>query len=501
VTQTIGNIERLAFELVPVSPSFVSRYSPERAAWAGLAIWVGGINLCQHTSYGSPEVENHVFVPLGPLANWLVVRAPYLAFEESASLYPTGREAHDSLRRWADSRRPSGISEERWFDCREAWWRRHFLSSDSEGSFLPNVALLRDDEELVVDWGPSRFAGAEPPQFLHERGEFSLSWESGLETLSEFCGLVAEWFREAGLQEAYGWLDQDDPFRSADLPLLDDLELFTGWSIEGLETVLGVDNPQALLEMLGLSEADRDPAAGPLCQVLRDMDRSGTDVGAVLRGLCETVAVGHERSTSSRAALRATALDGAQAGSTGEEAGYEAATAVRRELGLPWEPIQDLAAVLEPAQVDHRHEGEVNTRDRMLVAAREGGRAQVVTLPTGRTSTPWGRRFEVSRGVGHVLLDGLRDTAIGAASGPRARSKRSRRSGAFAAELLLPGPAMARASNGELDGAASPARFEGVLQQYGVGAQTAAYQLWNRGWLSSPEVRDELIETYAAVSE
>jgi len=122
-----------------------------------------------------------------------------------------------------------------------------------------------------------------------------------------------------------------------------------------------------------------------------------------------------------------------------------------------------------------------------------------VTLETVRTSRPWGQRFEAARALGHVLLDPVRAGAIGAASGPFAQETRRRRSGAFAAELLLPESALAAANAGELDGAARGSSFADLLERYGVGARAAAYQLWNRGWLSSPDLRDDLIDRFAHV--
>ena len=63
----------------------------------------------------------------------------------------------------------------------------------------------------------------------------------------------------------------------------------------------------------------------------------------------------------------------------------------------------------------------------------------------------------------------------------------------FAAELLLPEAALSRLSEGRRDGASEPAKFKQILVRYGVGAQTAAYQLHNRGWLSSKSVCNDLI--------
>ena len=111
------------------------------------------------------------------------------------------------------------------------------------------------------------------------------------------------------------------------------------------------------------------------------------------------------------------------------------------------------------------------------------------------------RRFEAARALGHALLDPIRAGAIGAASGPFGQETRHRRSGAFAAELLLPEAAIGRASGGTLDGAAEPGVFERLLQEYGIGARATAYQLGNWGGLSSADVPDELIDRFAAVAE
>lgn len=76
----------------------------------------------------------------------------------------------------------------------------------------------------------------------------------------------------------------------------------------------------------------------------------------------------------------------------------------------------------------------------------------------------------------------------------------SQRSGtrAFAAEFLLPEQGMQQLSGGVLDGLPDETDLSLLLEDYGVGARTAAYQLWNRGWLSSSTLRDELIDRFAA---
>src|ERR1019366_6886798 len=106
------------------------------------------------------------------------------------------------------------------------------------------------------------------------------------------------------------------------------------------------------------------------------------------------------------------------------------------------------------------------------------------------------RRFEEARALGHALLDTMRQGAFGAASTTWAQESRRRRSGAFAAELLLPSSALGALSDGALDGIAEGERFADILKRYGIGARTAAYQLHNHGWLSDTSIRDDLIEEY-----
>lgn len=133
----------------------------------------------------------------------------------------------------------------------------------------------------------------------------------------------------------------------------------------------------------------------------------------------------------------------------------------------------------------------------MVVAASETGTAAAAILHAPRTETPWGFRFEAARALGHLLLDPARWGVIGAASSHYALQARRRQSGAFAAELLLPESALVTASKSTLDGALDERVFRQMLDLYGVGARTAAHQLWNRGLLSSESVRDDLIERFA----
>jgi len=309
--------------------------------------------------------------------------------------------------------------------------------------------------------------------------------------VSEFVRQVGGWI-EAEVGEIYGWLGG----HALDGTLREHAELFSGRPIERLVEALGLEDG---LQDLGLDEGD-DPAASPELQVLRDLSPSiPTDAGAVLRELGERSTAPNDDARLARNRARALSRDAARGGRTPEEAGQEAALHLRRTLGLDSQSIPEIDPILDRLGLAHTHFDATSNRDRLMVMMRSNGLAVAGTLRTVQTEKPWGQRFEAARAAGHALLDPERQGAIGAAAGPFAQRTRRRRSGAFAAELLLPETALASASDEVLDGAADDQRFQALMDEYAVGARTAAFQLWNRRWLSSSEIRDELIDRHAAV--
>jgi hypothetical protein len=499
VVSLIGNKNLLAFELVPVAPYWEVRYGPERAAWAGMALWAGGENLCEHIVPGTSEVHERFYIPMAPIVNWLVRSFPALEFEERAARFPTTRRLHESAARWRVVQPPAGMDEDQWLDAREAWWSRHFLVAGADGAHLPNVAFARDDEQLVISWRPPRFAGQDPPRMAAPEGDTAVPWSFGRSVLEDLAARVAAWLREGEAGDVYAWASRDSPLSGLHVGLTESLAFFTGRTPDELLRLLGADRIDRLLASVGLA-GDDDPAASPQCQVLRDLSPSaGPEVGAVLQQLGGAARRQDVDGLSRWRNARVVALDAATPATTPTAAGQLAAIEVRRALGLDGQPVDDLGAALAECGLRHVHERVPGRQDRMMVALHEGGSPAAVTLETVRTARSWGQRFEAVRALGHVLLDPVRAGAIGAASGPFAQETRRRRSGAFAAEFLLPESALAAASGGKLDGAADDRVFHDLLERYGVGARAAAYQLWNRGWLSSHDLRDDLIDRFASL--
>ena len=195
---------------------------------------------------------------------------------------------------------------------------------------------------------------------------------------------------------------------------------------------------------------------------------------------------------------RSIAMDAARAGVTPEEAGQLAAREIRRVASLDGAPIPELDPFVREAGLSLVDGGVESRHDLMIVSCRAGGSAVAAVLGSPRTATPWGARFQKARALAHVLLDADRHGTVGAASGPFSQGSRSRRANAFAAELLLPDSALAAKGGNALDAVADEERFRELLEEYGIGARAAAFQLWNHGWLSSADVRDELIDRFAS---
>ena len=490
----IGDRGRLAIELHPLAPTWERRHLPERTGWAQLSIWVNGANLCRNVLDGS-SVREGVNVPLGPVADWLVRSWTFIRFEERPDCFPPGISVFDTLREWGNARPPEQIDEDEWFDARERWWTRHFLAAGADGAQLPNLSLLRGCDRLFIEWRPAEFAGSRAPKFLSESGQESVRWDDGEEVLTEFVACMADWFRTEALDDAFPWTDLRDPLHEAEADFRERLRAFTGIDAAVLRTWTATATDAELRRNLGIPEGSDDPGESVITQVLRDLAPTAPDpVRQEVWRLDERT----REATHFAEELRAAARDAATAGAVPEESGQLAAREVRDRLGLSGQPVDDMNEQMRALGVEVVRSGVECSQERMLAGSRRGAGATAVINQTPRTETRWGERFELARALGHLLVDSRRGDALGAASTTFTQPWARRRSGAFAAELLLPSEHLSERF-GALDSAADRDVFPSLLNDYGVGAKTAAFQLWNQGLLSSPRIRDELIDDFSNV--
>ena len=491
----IGNRNDLAIEVHPLTPTWERRYLPERSAWARLSLWVNGGNLCRNLLDGSQSVREGVNVPLAPVADWIVRSWTFLAFEERPGCFPLRGSLCDTLHGWGNTSRPAGFSDDEWFDARELWWTRHFLAAGADGAQLPNVSLNRGHDRLFIEWDPAEFAGVQAPRFLSEHGREAVHWAVGEEVLAEFVSIVAQWLREEGLDDVFSWVGLDDPLRQAEVDFGEKLQAYTGIGVDVLRAWTHAETEADLREKLGIRAGCEDPGGSVITQVLRDLP---LETPESVRHQIWWLDGKTRRVTDFACELRTMARDAAGTGFNPERAGQQAAQGIRDHLDLDGQPIEDVNERMRAFGVEVVRSEVECSQERMLVGSRRGIGAAAVINRTPRTGTRWGRRFESARALGHLLMDSYREDALGVASTAFAQPWARRRSGAFAAEFLLPSEALLEDA-GTLDSAAQPERFRRILERYGVGARTAAFQLWNHGLLSSRSVRDELIDHFSGM--
>lgn len=495
MTMLIGNRNSFAVGIRPLTPSWERGFLPEFTAWAQLSLWINGENICCNLLDGSNSAHDGVNVPLAPIADWLVRSWIFLEFEERPRRFPLHASLGTTIIRWGDAPAPAGLSEDDWLDAREHWWSRHFLAAGADGAYLPNLSMIRGDERLFMEWAPAAFVGSAAPRFLSAGGRHIVAWAEGKEVLSQFVSYVARWLRESEAGDAYPWACQDDPLNEATPAFSETLQVYTGMAAEALRERTNACDDADLREKLGLPANGTDPGGSVVTQVLRDLPPGISD--AVWDQVWHL-----ERETRSGSGfpeeLRGLARDAVRPASDPETSGYLAAQGLREQLGIkrqPVEVVEDQLAELGVRLID----SDVDcTQARMLAGSRQGCGAAAVVGRTPRTANPWGRRFEAVRGLGHLLMDPYRHGALGAASTAFAQPWARRRAGAFAAEFLLPSEAL-REDAHSLDSYAEPESFRQMLNRYGVGARTAAYHLWNRGFLSSSQVRDDLIDQFSGI--
>lgn len=460
-----GDRQQLAIEVDHFEAPWTAIDPHEEAVWGAVTIWVAGQNLSEHRRHGTDRVRDDLHMPLLPLARWAMRAQAALRYEERSPL-GAGSSPHEDLERWSDGwLPPTGVAEADWLDRRDAWWNSHFTGVATPNVVAPSVGIVRNDDRALISWRTPTLPRADRT-FARSDGSEVVSWPVVLAALEEFIAAVRAWAPpDAALTE-----DVRDDFSP--------LEYYTGLQ-------------EHEIDGFGFrAEALSDPAADPLAQVVRDLTHR-TATGPARESIVNGVRLADEPGGHGWWDLRQHLLP--SHGASFETDGCEGARATRGILGLDGQPIDDVAALLRSLDIDVVSESPPADADRMVVAGTVDGRAVTMILRNARTAKRWSERFELARAFGHLLLDQVRGEAIGAASGPHSVASRRRRAGAFAAEILLPTTALEEASDGVLDGIVEEERFPNLLERFGVGATTAAYQLWNQGFLSSTEIREDLV--------
>lgn len=503
-----GNRETFALEIEPVAPSWGTKYLPESTAWAGFSVWLSGTNICRHLIHGTSQVQDCVYVPLASIADWFTSSWKALSFEEitryaikrRSSMEVSQISVQALMKDWESTPPPLGQPELEWEDQRYEWWERHFLLAGADGSHLPNLSFFRQEELLWIEAASIKHPGDQPPQFIDDSESAVVYWRDASKTIGDFVKYVGNQLSVAGLHHLFPWCTKDDPLAFASSDFLESISLFTGRIIDELLLVAGVKQESEIVDALGIVDAE-DPAASAATQVLRDLTPTSTpdhatQVAQLLKLLINKTAGAPSGELTS---MRKDLPDFSQMTVSPEQWGYEAAQQVRAMCKLGNSPIEDINSLCHHFGIRTERIQNTVVNDRMIAGVGNDSSAWIAVLNTPRTRVEHSYRFEITRGLGHLLLDSARCGTIGAASSSYAQEFRRRRSGAFAAELLI--PAVVLASEPSLRSNSGPDLddFRNVLSRFGVGKTTAAYQLWNHNLLPSRDSLDDLLELDTAV--
>ncbi len=369
------------------------------------------------------------------------------------------------------------------------------LAADTEGSHLPNLSFFRQEDLLWIEAGPIIHPGDQPPQLIDDSVASIIPWRSATQTIGNFVQYVGIHLAAAGLHSLFPWCAKKDPLASTSGDLLESICLFTGRNTDELMLASGVNDQFQIASALGILD-DKDPSTSAATQVLRDLSPStpcspSAQINHLLRTLLEQTAGSPAQEL---VAIRKDFPEITQAMVSPEEHGYEAARRVRALHRLNNDPFVDVVYLCRRFGIRTDHIQWHLTNDRMIVGAGADSSAWIAVLKSPRTDPPHAYRFEIARGLGHLLLDSDRGGTIGAASSSHAQEFRRRRSGAFAAELLAPAAMLAQEKSLHSNSGPDLNAFRGILSRYGVGKRTAAYQLWNHDLLPSKDSLEELLE-------
>jgi hypothetical protein len=475
-----GHKQVFAFDIEPYEPSWERRSVSDRGPWAALKIWSRYQNI---TEFKQHEEKPGIFVlPLLSIASFFVKNAVAILYEEFPTAFGSDLILYKGLKKWYQTASPPGVEQEAFEDMRYDWHVRHFWLASLEGSLLPDLGFARIDNDLYVSWETPKFAGGRGLQFIASSGMHRHPWHLVWKAIGDFVAYVAEELRRRNITEV-SWAHQERPLEEAS-------------RATAQEFIRLVAPPaKSILDQLHIAP-EANPDAHPSLQALRDLyirNNENQEIATLLKPL---ESASEQNPSPLLQELRSGLMREADSRSP-EDAGYSAAQALRDQMKLDGQPLessrlndflQSVASVEEiPAE---------SMRNNFALGFRANQPAKVVFLLYSRTQREYARRMETARALGHLLLDGETPLGVlGAGSSQRARGPRRRRSGAFAAELLMPEHGV-RAFLGN-ESPSQPEVFVKLLNHFNVSASAAAHHLWNKNMLQTKDERDSLIEEFA----
>ena len=424
----------LRFEFDWVDPEGIS--GPELSAtWAALRIWADDSVVTRVLDTRAKTVRDFVYVPLYPLAEWLVTNWWFIT-----------REIQNPAKEGAPDFR-----------------RRHSLSTSREGYAFPNLDVIPSGTQTRITWKRDRSPWAKV-EFL-EDGHVRMDVREFRETCGDLVDQVIRRLESLGVHETF--LEEEwDAIQTSDEGESEFCEAAAG---------LGWD-PYAL------DDANRD-------YVLLLADKLGVLLDEAVPALDATDPITGSSAIISaieEAKLNVLPLEGiesfrAEVGqdpTTGRnpwDVGYDWARRLRKDLGLDGQPLLTMGQVAEALGEDAESLDKVTQpvdsfKNALLidgVITRNDDSPAFAFRQLGDDA----RRFHFCRALAEVFASPYSDALI-----TKAHSERQQRNRAFAAEFLAPSSGLnLRVSLPTVGGD----DIDELAEEFGVSSRVIEHQIEN----------------------
>ncbi len=407
------------------------------ATWASLLVRVGDSVITRVVDQRAGSVRDRIFVPLYPLAEWLVTNWWFLL-----------REVENPIKIRDDD---------------SAFRRRHSLGASREGYAFPNLEVVPSGVRTRLAW-TSEVLPLARLEFLNQ-GQAWVDRDEFRECCSDFVDRVIRRLVSCGvsgtfLQEEWTSIQAADEDESMFCRTAAGL----GWDPYALD-----DSEQALVFRVEqmLKGAVFEEAVAVLDA--QNLEANLSAIVATLNGKTTSISLDRFR------AIRHNVLHRANMQSDGVpwDAGYALARHVREQLDLDGDPLPsmaDLGTALgeEPDTLKEvtRPFGYIALVDGVVKSDENG--LPAFALRSGSDNS---RRFHFCRSLAEVLVSPGSDALL-----TQAHSDRQQRSRAFAAEFLVPSAALqARVSCSIVDEDC----IDELATEFGVSSLVVAHQLQN----------------------
>lgn len=415
------------------------------ATWARLSLKVGDRYVTESVDQRSGSQRSGVYGSLFPLANWLVENWWHLLHEPMpCSPLLSGRQATPFLR---------------------DWMQRHNLLAAREGGALPDLTLVRDGDEIVMQWESDPDLGAPSRLRFIGQGYERVSPKVFEDSMAAFVEAVLQRLDERlpANDELEGLAEVWSVIRSSDA---EEQAMCQALAMMGLEPYEPEDATEAMLSLV----AEAQGLPGSLALDLfsgTDAQRLGRDLSWVKGRMKDVTRVGRTPSWRTIDVSRT---------AKAHDFGYQTAQLLRTDLGAIDTAIaDDLSAVLVdrlgwvPSPVEDTNN---ETSLEGFVGLDASSSAPRLFTPSQRSEAA--ERFRMARAIFFPLT---RDLGTEGRLLTTAATYPQRAARAFAAEFLAPSDVLAKRVSGRV----SEQQIEDLATELKVAPALISHQITNHG--------------------